>query len=266
MFWHTMSRFLLYVDNESEFLIRVLSWLMMLEGGCLFLLSYFYKIPYGRYVTDDYSFRVNVKVAWFFQEIPSLAIPLYLVFRASNRPLLLPNQLLLGMFICHYSQRSLLFPVLIRGGKSTPLTTFASAIVFCIVNGYLQGMNLVKHAVYTSDWITDPRFLTGSAVWFLGLLVNLHSDHILRNLRKPGETGYKIPRGGLFEYVTAANFFGETVEWIGFAIACWSLPSAAFALFTFFMLLARGRHHHRWYLEKFEDYPKTRKILIPSIY
>ncbi|XP_059801797.1 3-oxo-5-alpha-steroid 4-dehydrogenase 1 [Hypanus sabinus] len=106
----------------------------------------------------------------------------------------------------------------------------------------------------------------GSAVWFLGLVVNLHSDHILRNLRKPGETGYKIPRGGLFEYVTAANFFGETVEWIGFAIACWSLPSAAFALFTFFILLARGKHHHRWYLEKFEDYPKTRKILIPFIY
>ena len=28
-----------------------------------------------------------------------------------------------------------------------------------------------------------------------GMIINIHSDHILRNLRKPGETGYKIPRG-----------------------------------------------------------------------
>lgn len=41
-------------------------------------------------------------------------------------------------------------------------------------------------------------------------------------------------QGGMFEYVSGANFFGEIVEWAGFAIAAWSLPAAAFALFTFF--------------------------------
>ena len=35
----------------------------------------------------------------------------------------------------------------------------------------------------------------GSALWLIGMLINIHSDHVLRNLRKPGETGYKIPRG-----------------------------------------------------------------------
>lgn len=38
----------------------------------------------------------------------------------------------------------------------------------------------------------------GSVLWLVGWLVNVHSDHILRNLRKPGETGYKIPTGKLF--------------------------------------------------------------------
>ena len=27
----------------------------------------------------------------------------------------------------------------------------------------------------------------------------------------------------MFEYVSGANFFGEIVEWTGFAIATWSL-------------------------------------------
>lgn len=35
----------------------------------------------------------------------------------------------------------------------------------------------------------------GAVLWFTGWLVNVHSDHILRNLRQPGESGYKIPTG-----------------------------------------------------------------------
>ncbi|XP_073747200.1 3-oxo-5-alpha-steroid 4-dehydrogenase 1 isoform X2 [Callorhinus ursinus] len=106
----------------------------------------------------------------------------------------------------------------------------------------------------------------GFCLWLIGMLINIHSDHILRNLRKPGETGYKIPRGGLFEYVTAANYFGEVVEWCGYSLAGWSLQGGAFALFTFCILFTRARQHHQWYLEKFEDYPKFRKIIIPYLF
>ncbi|XP_048669931.1 3-oxo-5-alpha-steroid 4-dehydrogenase 1 [Marmota marmota marmota] len=160
---------------------------------------------------------------------------------------------------------TLIFPYLIRGGKPTLLYSWAMAFVFCTYNGYLQSRYLSQYAVYADDWVTQPRFLTGFALWLLGMLINIHSDHILRNLRKPGEIGYRIPRGGLFEYVSGANYFGETVEWCGFALASWSLQGGAFALFTFCILLARANNHHQWYLEKFEDYPKFRKIIIPFL-
>ncbi|KTG33508.1 hypothetical protein cypCar_00010658 [Cyprinus carpio] len=55
----------------------------------------------------------------------------------------------------------------------------------------------------------SERAQSGSCMWLLGCIINIHSNHILRNLRKPGETDYKIPRGGMFEYVSGANFFGE---------------------------------------------------------
>ncbi|XP_045422099.1 3-oxo-5-alpha-steroid 4-dehydrogenase 1 isoform X2 [Lemur catta] len=112
---------------------------------------------------------------------------------------------------------------------------------------------------------SSPTTCTGFVLWLIGMLINIHSDHILRNLRKPGETGYKIPRGGLFEYVTAANYFGEIVEWCGYALASWSLQGGAFALFTFCILLPIAQKHHQWYLKNFEDYPKFRKILIPFL-
>ena len=42
----------------------------------------------------------------------------------------------------------------------------------------------------------DPSFhLAGAALFAVGFLINIHSDHVLRNLRKPGEVGYKIPKG-----------------------------------------------------------------------
>ena len=52
--------------------------------------------------------------------------------------------------------------------------------------------------------------------------------------------------GGLFEYVSGANFFGEIVEWSGFAIATMSLPALAFAFMTFSSLAPRAFHHHRY--------------------
>ena len=54
--------------------------------------------------------------------------------------------------------------------------------------------------------------------------------------------------GGMFTYVSGANFFGEIVEWAGFAIACWSLPSLAFFLFTAFNIGPRAVQHHRYHM------------------
>ncbi|XP_051992710.1 3-oxo-5-alpha-steroid 4-dehydrogenase 1-like [Xyrauchen texanus] len=254
-------------EEEELYVLDCLSYLMMSMASVTFLTLLFVNVPYGRYASSKYGFPVNVKFAWFVQELPAFLVPLSLVLWSSCAKIThLPNQLLLLMFFCHYMQRSLIYPFLIRGGKSTPFISFALAFVFCIYNGYLQARYLSHYAEYSSDWVTHPCFITGSCMWFLGWTINIHSDHILRNLRKPGETGYKIPRGGMFEYVSGANFLGEIVEWAGFALAGHSVHSAAFAVFTVVVLSSRAVAHHKWYLAKFEDYPKSRKVLIPFVF
>jgi protein-S-isoprenylcysteine O-methyltransferase Ste14 len=75
-----------------------------------------------------------------------------------------------------------------------------------------------------------------------------------------------IPRGGLFRWVSAPNYLGEMMEWVGFAIATWSLAGAAFAVWTIANLLPRAVSNHRWYRSKFADYPPERRALIPWIF
>ncbi|KAM9308269.1 3-oxo-5-alpha-steroid 4-dehydrogenase 1 [Gastrophryne carolinensis] len=237
---------------------------MVLMGLLSFVMLRFINMPYGRYSSPAFGPPVPVRLAWFIQELPSLAVPVY--YLASHPGLPLARLALLGAFTCHYLHRTLIFPFLIRGGKPTPFASFALAFLFCCYNGYLQSSYLCKHAPLPSDWTKDPRFIAGIILFFCGMFINIYSDHLLRNLRKPGETGYKIPQGGLFEYVSGANFFGEIIEWSGFAIAGWSTPGAAFALFTWLVLLSRAQQHHQWYLEKFDNYPKSRKVLVPFLF
>lgn len=71
------------------------------------------------------------------------------------------------------------------------------------------------------DWVTDSRYIVGISIMLLGAYINVTSDSILIHLRKPGETGYRIPYGRLFKYVTCPHYFGEIIEWVGFAILSW---------------------------------------------
>ncbi|XP_061597932.1 3-oxo-5-alpha-steroid 4-dehydrogenase 1 [Cololabis saira] len=260
---------LFWFSSEEEELhgLDRMAYLMFIMAACTFVSLLFENVPYGRYATNKYGFPVNVKLAWFVQELPAFCMPMYLIFwSASSKTSLLPNQLLIAMFFCHYFQRTFIYPFLIRGGKATPVVSFVLAFVFCIYNGYMQVRYLSHYAEYPAHWVTHPCFIAGSALWLVGWLVNLHSDHILRNLRKPGETGYKIPRGGMFELVSGANFLGEIIEWAGFALAGHSVHSSAFAVFTAVVLTSRAVAHHKWYLAKFEDYPRNRKALIPFLF
>ena len=147
-----------------------------------------------------------------------------------------------------------------------PVTIVAMAFCFNLVNGFINGYYLGSlSGVYDITWLYDPRFIAGALLFISGLIINWHSDNILIHLRKPGETGYFIPEGGFFNYISCPNHFSEMIEWAGFALMTWSLPALAFATWTLVNLLPRALHHHRWYKQTFPDYPADRKALIPFI-
>jgi len=250
------------MDLSHEEVVSFLAWGMV--GNGLFvapILTFILPAYYGRYTTGS-VFPINAKLSWIVQESPAFFLPFY--FMLNSGPLPTRNIVVLMMMITHYFQRSFIYALLIRSAKPVPISITFFAFVFCAYNGVMQGVSLTKVHDLGNDF-TEPCFVVGSVLWLLGFIANLHSDHILRNLRKPGETGYKIPRGGLFEYVSAANYAAESCEWIGFAIAANTFPAYAFAVYTLANLVPRGCSHHQWYLTKFEDYPKERKAVIPFL-
>jgi protein-S-isoprenylcysteine O-methyltransferase Ste14 len=147
-----------------------------------------------------------------------------------------------------------------------PISIVTAGWVFNVFNSSLNATAITWLPNYFHNWLVDLRFPVGTAIFFCGLAINLYSDHILRSLRRVGEKAYKVPYGGLFRWVTSPNYLGEITEWIGWAIASWSLAGVAFAIFTFANLAPRARAHHRWYLKHFPHYPKNRKALIPKIF
>lgn len=150
-----------------------------------------------------------------------------------------------------------------------PLVITLSAIGFNLVNAGLNGYYLAEVATveqYGPNWLSSPITLVGALLFVLGFWINWQSDNRLIHLRQPGETGYKIPRGFLFEYVSSPNLLGEIIEWAGFALMAWNLPALSFWIWTLANLVPRAKSHHEWYKQQFEDYPVERKIVFPGLY
>ncbi|RNA34143.1 3-oxo-5-alpha-steroid 4-dehydrogenase 2 [Brachionus plicatilis] len=243
--------------------------IMISIGIIVFVLEAFVgmKAEYGRY--NKKKSGLPAPIAWLIQECPAFFVPLFLIFYngvkffdSSNS--INTNLVLLMLFMMHYFNRSFIYTTRIRSKNVVNYLENFLAFVFCFVNGYQIGH--YHSRILKSDFF-EWNFMLGVAIFFTGFYINIDSDNRLIKLRKESNgTGYKIPKGGMFEYVSAANYFGECLEWFGFAIASWSLPGLAFAWFTLANTGPRGYHHHLFYKEKFgSDYPKNRKALIPFL-
>jgi hypothetical protein len=233
----------------------------------VFVLLHKKTAPYGRHAAKRKGPLVGVKLGWMLMELPAVLI-IAICFLIGDRKTETLPIIFLAMWEMHYIYRTFIFPSLIKESRAKwPIMILIYGSIFNVINGYLNGRYLYHFGPdYSVNWLIDPRFIIGVVVFLIGFSINLQSDSILRNLRKPGENGYKIPHGGMFKYVSCPNYLGEVIEWTGWAIATWSVPGLIFALFTFSNLGPRARSHHIWYLEKFQKYPKKRKAIIPFLY
>ncbi len=247
-------------------LFNVIVWIWIVLAILTFcvLTLYNIKAPYGRHIKSGWGKTISNRWGWFWMELPALILMPLLSFLGSN-PRNDLSFLLAGVWVLHYSYRTLVFPFKIRTtGKKIPLLIVLSGIFFNGINGFLNGYYLGYQAPANAS-LFSANVGIGMFIFLVGMIINRISDHKLIELRN-NHVEYQVPQGWLFKYVSCPNHLGEIIEWTGFAIMAWNLPAVSFAIWTYCNLIPRTINHHQWYKQHFSDYPDHRKILIPFIW
>ena len=236
----------------------------------VFVSLFFVDAGYGKFYNPKWGPSVDNRFGWVLMEAP-VFFAMLLLWWLSDRRADPVRLVFLFFFELHYFHRSFIFPMKIRGNGRMPLSIILMGVLFNTLNALMQGgwiFYLSPEEAYPASWLTGLPFLLGTLMFFAGMFVNIRSDSIIRHLRKPGDTAHYLPQGGMFRFVTSANYFGEFIEWLGFAVLTWSWSGAVFALWTFANLAPRADRIYELYRQEFPDELDTRRVrrILPFIY
>ena len=246
-------------------------------GVLTFPVLFFVSAPYGKLVRDGWGGRVDGRLGWAVQELPSpIVMTLAFVYGgdvlafhdAAQTPSAL-TYTCVAVWWAHYLNRAVYYP-LVRRMSDTTVPVVLMAVAFNFVNGVLVGTELARGSAYLTN-PSPPVVALGAFLFVAGAALNIVSDATLRNLRfgRPAKDAGKhfVPFGGLFDYATCPHYLGECVEWCGFAVATQTQSGWAFAFWTFANLMPRAVAYRTWYKNKFgKTYPASRKAMLPYVW
>ena len=211
--------------------------LWIIVGVIAFFTLLLFSAPYGRHYRSGWGLRLPKRLGWVFMESPALYLMwVYFYFYDGFSNVVLT--FFLFLWSVHYFNRSIIWPFKIKKEGFIPLSVALMAFLFNAVNTFFHGYwFFLSDNHYDTSWFYEPVFIIGLSIFFFGMFVNVQSDNILIRLAKSSNGGYKIPKEGLYKYVSSPNYLGEIIEWLGWAILTWSLSGLIFFFWTIFNLL-----------------------------
>ena len=234
-------------------------------GATTFIYLFFESAPYGRHIRKGWGRNISARAGWVIMESPCVLVMLIYTFIVKDNLESL-HIIFLSLWLLHYVHRSFIYPFVIdMTNPKMPISIAVSAFFFNIVNVNLQAFGIYYLTDYSQDWMYSYIFFFGLFIFLIGMYINIKSDYLIVALRRDKGPGYHLPSKFMHKYISSPNYFGEIIEWLGWAILTWSISGAVFALWTIANLFPRALAHHKWYKEKFDDYPSNRKAIIPGI-
>ena len=255
--------------------MNILYLILILIAIIVYIALFHVDAGYGKFFNPRWGPSIGNRAGWILMEAPAFIVMLiiYLASPARQMDSVAPLVFLL-LFELHYFHRTFVFPFLLRGNNSMPLSVILMGACFNGGNAVLQGYCLfgtfapLPFEPRPDSWLHSIPFLSGLALFLFGMAINHHSDNVIRHLRAPGDTRHYLPDKGLYHYVTSANYLGEIVEWCGFALLTWSPSGLLFAVWTAANLAPRAARIYTHYQQEFPlqmaDHP--RKRLFPFIW
>lgn len=266
-----------YVNSAAPWVTKNKLWNRVLQwAACLVLVCFVAETvsptAYGRF-GDSSAIALDSRIGWWLMELPCSVVFVYQFFIVGGpRSHMYVPRCMAAIYCCHYLYRGWVFPYMIN--------TYAGVKNFSIVPAVFSWIVTCTHAYLNAKWFStwgthlDRRwvrtrcFKVAAATYYVGLILIIWHDKILRDLRPcPGGKRYCIPEGGLFDYATCAQYTAELIAWFGFwAMSCG--PNGAFIfLVSVANLVPRSVVTHNWYLSKFDSYRSLgRARLVPGLW
>ena len=240
----------------------LIPWLLLAIITFFFLLQI--NAPYGRFSDNNWGILIDHKIGWFIQEIISpLTFSYFFITGLANKNII--SWILFSIWVIHYINRSIIFPLKLSNTSKIPITVIISAIFFNLINGFINGYYIGNILDFPITYLYSIKFILGFVILIIGFIINVTADKILIQIKNQN-IGYQIPTGGLYKYIACPNYLGEIIQWTGFAIMTWSFPALLFVLWTMANLIPRAYAHNNWYKLRFKNkYPNNKKAIIPFI-
>jgi hypothetical protein len=235
--WRPLSSFF-------DYLIQFL-----FAASCLLVLYVTFRcIPYGKTYTRGSSFfKVELpdRFCMITIHLPVLVVFIYAHVYFPNGDLTSVASLL---YIVHYIHRGLIYPWFRRSqSKPWPLETFLYFLVEKFLETTIVGRALIFDSV--RHHVALQLFLCVGVIG-CAIVAGVH-DYKLCGLRKSGDTGYQIPQGLLFKWISGPNYLFELLEWCFFI---WFLPInivlATFAALVLVNISGRAEWNHDAYVKR----------------
>ena len=247
----------------STFYIFLLIWVAIALTTFTYL--FFENAPYGRHIKDGWGVKIPARLGWVVMESPCVILmAIYALIVRDQLEII--HYIFLLIWMTHYVHRTFIYPFLIKlTNPKMPISIAFSAIFFNVINVSIQAFGIFYFTQYSDNWASSPIFIIGLSIFLIGMYINMRSDYIIVAMKKRNGPGYHIPDSFLYKYLSAPNYFGEIIEWLGWAILTWSISGVVFLIWVIANLFPRAIAHHKWYKNKFDNYPKNRKAIIPGI-
>jgi hypothetical protein len=133
-------------------LLNFLSFPMIATGAVTYVACTYITAPYGRHVKKKgWGVMVPARLSWFVMESPNLLVPLCMYGYRALDDFSYVKWILLSLFLMHYVQRSVVYPLFRVSGKyhqPLPVSVPFLAFCFCSWNAWLQVISLAISEKY----------------------------------------------------------------------------------------------------------------------
>lgn len=226
-----------------------------------------FAFGYSKFANRQARFTVPSRLGMFLLYFPAVLLFPLVVALSEGEPTTW-HLVCAALVSAHFGKRCLeaLFV-----HKYSGVMNGVSVVMICGLYSILSGLlGWVAVTDVPATLVNSPEFtplwIPGLAVWALGMAINAYHHILLANLRKPGETGYKVPEGGLFPWVACPHYLGELVAWWGFSLVFHHVAAFVVSLTMTFYLAGRAHNTLKWYRSKDLELPTGWKRLVPFVY